>query len=65
MPSVASLFTSRYPSQHHVTTFFSRLTESEVTLAERLRDAGWIVGGFSANPNLRVEAGFGQGFDEF
>lgn len=65
MPSVASLLTSRYPTQHRVTTFFSRLTEDELTLPEVLRDAGWLVGGFSANPNLRAEAGFGQGFDDY
>jgi arylsulfatase A-like enzyme len=65
MPSVASLLTSRYPTQHRVTTFSSRLTEDEITLPEILRDAGWRAGGFSANPSLRPEAGFGQGFDEF
>src|SRR5262245_46845222 len=36
VPSVASLLTSRYPSQHHVVTFGSRLAEEEVTFAERL-----------------------------
>jgi arylsulfatase A-like enzyme len=65
VPSVSSLFTSRYPSQHHMVTFTSRLPESEVTLAERLRDAGWITGGFVANPNLQPEFGYGQGFDEW
>src|SRR5262245_42587354 len=47
IPSVASLLTSRYPTQHRVTTFSSRLTEDEVTLPEILREAGWLVGGFS------------------
>src|SRR6185436_18323890 len=37
IPSVASLFTSRYPSQHRVVTFGSRLADTEVTFAERLR----------------------------
>lgn len=64
MPSVASYFTSRYPTQHRVTTLTSRLPESEVTLAERLHEHGWLCGGFSANPNLRTDLGFGQGFDQ-
>src|SRR5262245_24567278 len=64
IPSVASLFTSRYPTQHHVVTFFSRIADSEVTLAERLHDGGWVGGCFSANPNLRKDWGDGQGFDE-
>jgi arylsulfatase A-like enzyme len=63
IPSTASLFTSRYPTQHHVVTFGSVLAAEEVTLAERLRDAGWIAGGFSANPNLRADRGYAQGFD--
>ena len=39
-PSVASLFTSRYPSQHRVTNWDARLSESEVTLAARLSRRG-------------------------
>jgi len=64
IPSVASFFTSRYPTQHHVVTFFSRIADSEVTLAERLHGGGWTGGCFSANPNLRTDWGYGQGFDE-
>jgi arylsulfatase A-like enzyme len=64
IPSVASFFTSRYPTQHHVVTFFSRIADSEVTVAERLHEGGWTGGCFSANPNLRKDWGYGQGFDE-
>jgi arylsulfatase A-like enzyme len=64
IPSVASFFISRYPTQHHVVTFSSRIADSEVTLAERLHEGGWVGGGFSANPNLRKDWGHGQGFDE-
>jgi Sulfatase len=35
MPSVASLFTSRLPSQHRVAAFDSKIAEREVTLAEK------------------------------
>jgi arylsulfatase A-like enzyme len=62
MPSVASLFTSRYPSQHRVADLSSRLSESETTLAERLSEAGYRTGGFTANWRLTEENGFAQGF---
>src|SRR5262245_3488330 len=64
IPSVASLFTSRYPTQHHVVTFAKRIADPEVTLAEQVRDGGWIGGCFSANPNIREDWGYGQGFDQ-
>jgi arylsulfatase A-like enzyme len=63
IPSVASLFTSRYPSQHLVRGFDSTLAAGEVTLAKRLRAAGWVTAGFSANPQLQAQHGYGQGFD--
>jgi len=61
-PSVASLFTSRYPSQHHVTLYDSRLAADEVTVAERLAAAGWWNVGVLANFRLTNENGFGRGF---
>src|SRR5438105_7583405 len=48
-PSVASLFTSRYPSQHGVADYDSKLPDAETTLAERLAERRYIGGGFSAN----------------
>jgi len=62
MPSVASLLTSRLPSQHLVRDFDSRLSDSEVTLAERLAAAGFANAGFTANWRLSAELGYGQGF---
>jgi arylsulfatase A-like enzyme len=64
-PSVASVFTSRFPSQHGVITFESVLSEGEVTLAEALREAGYATAFFSPNGLLREDWGYGQGFDEF
>jgi len=64
-PSVASLFTSRYQSQHGITEFQSVLAADEQTLAEALRDAGYATGGFSANGLLSRRAGFDQGFDAY
>jgi arylsulfatase A-like enzyme len=61
-PAVASLFTSRYPSQHGVLGFSSMLADDEVTLAELLTEQGYRAGGFSANRLVRNKFGFDQGF---
>ena len=61
-PSVASLLTSRYPSQHHVVSFASQLAADEVTLAEALQPARYVGGGFSANFRLLQSLGYAQGF---
>ncbi len=61
-PSVASLFTSRYPSQHHVTTYRSKLPDAEQTLAEDLAARGYVTLGLSANLRLAEALGWGQGF---
>ena len=65
LPSVASLFTSRYPSQHGVTSFDSILPDVETTLAEALRQRGYATGGFAANDLISAANGYAQGFDEF
>jgi hypothetical protein len=44
MLGTASLFTSRYPSQHHVSRFDSKLADDEVTLAERRADLATRAG---------------------
>jgi len=64
-PSVASLFTSRYPSQHGATTPDARLVESEVTLAESLVAGGYATAGFVANLRLDERLGYGQGFERW
>jgi arylsulfatase A-like enzyme len=64
-PSVASIFTSRYLSQHGVVAFNSVLAAEETTLAEVLRTAGYATGAFSANGLISRKAGFHQGFDEY
>jgi arylsulfatase A-like enzyme len=64
-PSVASLFTSRYPSQHQVTNWDARISDSEVTLAERLQQARYRSVGFVANLRLTEQLGYGQGFEHW
>jgi arylsulfatase A-like enzyme len=65
-PSIASLFTSRYPSQHTVETLASALPASELTFAEVLQHGGYVTGGFSAHLMItQGKSGFDQGFDVF
>jgi arylsulfatase A-like enzyme len=59
-PSVASLLTSRFPSQHRVETYFSALRPDETTLAAVLRRAGYATAAFSANPVLAPVLGSGR-----
>ena len=63
--SVASLMTSRYQSQHGITSFHSVLAADELTLAEVLQQHGYATGGFIANFLLSKELGFAQGFDRY
>src|SRR5262245_8996098 len=72
-PSVASLLTSRYPSQHGVVSFETRFSDGETTLAERLVPARfgrigafvrgeYLAAGFSANFRIMRSLGYAQGF---
>src|SRR5581483_9381034 len=64
LPSVASLLTSRYPTQHRVTSFFAYLADDETTLAHVLHRHGWATAAFSANPALPRHLA-ASGFDTF
>jgi arylsulfatase A-like enzyme len=64
-PSVASLLTSRFQSQHGIVGFESVLADSELTLAEVLKQRGYTTGFFSANGMIAKHMGFGQGYDEW
>ena len=64
-PSIASLLTSRYQSDHGVIGFESQLAEREITLPEVLRDNGYATGAFVANPVLRDDMGFAQGYEHY
>jgi arylsulfatase A-like enzyme/Tfp pilus assembly protein PilF len=65
-PSHSSIFTGLVPPHHGVRDnggFF--LDESKVTLAERLKQAGYATGAFVAAWVLERKWGLAQGFDEY
>jgi choline-sulfatase len=65
-PAHASIFTGRIPPHHGVRDnggFF--LEDAETTLAERLKQAGYVTGGFVAAWVLESRWGLSQGFDHY
>lgn len=61
-PSIASLFTSRYPGQHGHIRLGSRLPERDAVLAERLADLGYATTAFFAQLLLSPGLGLTRGF---
>jgi arylsulfatase A-like enzyme len=65
-PAVASLFTSRLPSEHGAVATLRRLADDVPTLAEVLRAAGYRSIGVSANfPHVSEATGLARGFESF
>jgi arylsulfatase A-like enzyme len=64
-PSTATLLTSTYPSYHGAITREDGLTKKVTTIAECLRDEGYLTTGFINNPNIVSDFGFHQGFDSY
>lgn len=65
-PSVASLFTGLHPEEHGAIDRHTRLSESNLTLAEVLHSEGYRTAAFVSNfANVGVQSGFNQGFDVF
>lgn len=65
-PAHASIFTGRIPPHHGVRDnggFF--LEDSETTLAERLKEAGYVTGAFVAAWVLESRWGLAQGFEHY
>jgi len=64
--SIASIFTSKYPSQHNVILNRDALDESFVTIAEALKDKGYKTAGFVTNNNrINSHFNYDQGFEEW
>jgi len=64
-PSVASLFTSLYPSSHGANFRRDRLSDQPQTIAEAFQHAGYRTGVFSANPWISPAFGFDRGVMTF
>ncbi len=65
LPSHFSILTSRYPRQHGVLNNGTVLPDDAVTVAERLREAGYRTGAFVGVRLLAPENGTAQGFERF
>ena len=64
-PSVATIFSSLYPTVHKASYERDFLPDSVTVLPEILRAAGYKTFGVSANANVSPTFGYSQGFDEF
>lgn len=63
MPSVGSIFTSLYPTEHGATHIDNKLSLKVQTLAGILKENGYYTAGFCCNPRLSANYGFDRGFD--
>ena len=65
-PSHACMFTGTYPTVHEVRdTGGFVLSESHLTLAEVLREQGWVTAAFVGSAVLSRAFGLNQGFDTY
>lgn len=64
-PSTTSFLTGLNASRHRTETEDSKLPSDIVTLAQRLKSAGYATAGFSANGNGGSLAALERGFDRF
>lgn len=65
LPSLASLFTSRYPRGHGVYERGQELPEKAVTLAEALKAGGWRTAAFTGGLDTAGVYGLARGFDVY
>jgi arylsulfatase A-like enzyme len=65
LPSMASLHTSLYPSEHRAVTASAAIAESETTIAEALKRVGYHTIAVVSHTFVARDRGFGQGFDRF
>ena len=63
--SMASFMTSLWPHRHGIFAGADGLSEGAVTLAETLRDSGYLTYGVQTNGWLHQSFGFHQGFDRY
>ncbi len=63
--SFASAFTAKYPQGNGLVLPNLKLSDSELTLAEILKQNGFATGAFTGGMHLMKEYGFSQGFDAY
>ena len=64
-PSIATVLTGGYPSDHTVIAYNDALAPEERSIAEKFRKEGFATLGVVSNIFLNAKSGFGQGFDEY
>jgi len=64
-PSVISMITALYPTQHNVRIYKNTINPELVTLPEVLREMGYYTIGFQNNPHLGISSNFHRGFNYF
>ncbi len=65
LPSFVSMMTGVAPPVHGARTPAHRIPDGLATLAERMRDAGYVTAAIGHNPWLRPEHGMSRGFDTY
>ncbi len=60
-----SLFSSRFPSEHGVTSFLNAPAPSIELLAERLRREGYLTRAYTEDGGVWAHAGFARGFSAY
>ncbi|MFO8009070.1 MAG: sulfatase [Candidatus Brocadiia bacterium] len=63
-PSVSSILTGLYPCQHGAGPTLKRLPDPLVTVAEMLREHGYMTGAITTMYHIQPRFNFGQGFDQ-
>lgn len=64
-PSISSILTSLYPTEHGTVHKMDFLPDRVLTVAEALRDAGYWTAGVTTNINVAPIFNLNQGFGEF
>jgi len=62
-PSIASLFTSLYSYTHGIVNDYDTIPKGAATLAEQLRNAGYVTASITASPWAGKITGLQRGFD--
>ncbi len=65
LPSVATVFTGRYPTVHGAMTKTDEMPSSWITMAEAFRNNGYSTAAFVTNPYLKKIYNLDQGFDTY